>query len=222
MWALPVQAAGGFLGKYLAAAPGVCAGVSQFQPGCNDGRQTESEKTDTMERMENQNFYCVNLLLWYSSFCWLGQMLLCKCPHLTTERRYQAFLPLQPLFWWDLRRLCCFAPCLASYKCSCTAPWPRLLLAFPEPQRTWPGLVVPGTFLTNEVHIVPSPVLWPLLNGNFPIFDANLLGFRSATATLACMTHVPKSKESRDLSSCCCHNWTGQLIVSVATQHVKV
>lgn len=65
---------------------------------------------------------------------------------------------------------CCLSTCMAL--------WLKLLLAFPEPQRTWPGMVLPSTFPLMKCIFYrsawPGPTPWPSLNGNFPFSHASL------------------------------------------------
>ncbi len=107
------------------------------------------------------------------------------------------------------------------FKCTWMVPWLGLLLALPEPQRTWPDLVLPGTFPLMKCTFCrsawPSPVPWPSLNGNFPIFYPSLPASLSASATLVCVTHVLNSPSSAwgfiNLLTLVCHCWTGWLTV---------
>lgn len=122
-----------------------------------------------------------DMLLWSPegpSFCWLSWMMSHTPTNLTTDFLMKPLLPCS----------------ICGFKCTCMVPWLGLLLAFPEPQRTWPSLVLSGTFPLMKCTFCRrawlSLVPWLSLNGNFPFFHASLPVSLSAPATLVCVTHV--------------------------------
>lgn len=137
---------------------------------------------------------------------------LCK-PHLSVNsyKWCHIYVQTRPLEYWS-KHLCLsghfsdetsavLLHCFVSwFKCTCMVPWLGLLLAFPVPQRTWPSLVLPGTFPLMKCTFCwsawPSSAPWPPLNGNFPFFHASLPASLTDIATLVCVTHVPNSQPS--------------------------